>query len=110
MRKIAAITMSALIGFAPLVSAAEAQTGSPVQTIEPQAPPKQQAQPKQQNSKQQWKKGGKYSGKGSVVANHRRHKLGAPPRGHTWVRDGNDFLLVATATGIIASAVRAAGN
>ncbi|MBE0693267.1 MAG: RcnB family protein, partial [Aquamicrobium sp.] len=46
-----------------------------------------------------------YSGKGTRVSDHRRHNLKAPPKGHRWVRDGNDFLLVAVATGVIASIV-----
>lgn len=98
MRKLAAIIMSALIGLTPMGGVAMAQNKAPAKKTE------------QQVKKQQWKKGGKYSGRGSNVSNHSRYKLQAPPKGHRWVRDGNDFLLVATATGVIASVVRAAGN
>lgn len=104
MRKFAAITMCALIGLVPLSSATMAQNKAPTQRIERQAAPKQQVR------KPQWKKGGKYNGRGAVVANHGRHKLKTPPEGQRWVRDGNDFILVVTATGVIASVVRAAAN
>jgi hypothetical protein len=104
MRKFVVAAMAVLIGLGPLGSAASAQNRAPASQAE------RQVQPKQQIRKQQWKKGGKYSGRGSTVTNHRRHNLQAPPRGHRWVRDGDDFLLVATATGIIASIVRATRN
>ncbi|QNA88145.1 RcnB family protein [Massilia sp. Dwa41.01b] len=38
-----------------------------------------------------------------VVDNWRSHRLSAPPRGHHWVQVGNDYVLAAIATGIIAS-------
>ena len=38
-----------------------------------------------------------------VVDDWRGHHLSAPPRGYHWVQQGNDYLLVAIATGIIAS-------
>ncbi len=34
--------------------------------------------------------------------NWHQHNLRAPPRGYHWVQSGNDFLLVAITTGIIA--------
>lgn len=37
-----------------------------------------------------------------VVNDWRARKLSAPPRGHQWVRTGNDYVLAAIATGIIA--------
>lgn len=42
-----------------------------------------------------------------VIVDHRRHpQLVAPPRGHRWVQlDGGDLLLVAVATGVIASVI-----
>ncbi|HUW75963.1 MAG TPA: RcnB family protein [Gallionella sp.] len=36
------------------------------------------------------------------VNNWHEHNLRAPPRGYRWVRSGNDFVLVAITTGIIA--------
>lgn len=38
-----------------------------------------------------------------VVSDWRSHHLSAPPRGQHWVQTGNDYVLVAVATGIIAS-------
>lgn len=37
-----------------------------------------------------------------VVSDWRERRLSAPPRGHHWVRTGNDYVLAAIATGIIA--------
>ena len=37
-----------------------------------------------------------------VVSDWRERRLSAPPRGHHWVRAGNDYVLAAVATGIIA--------
>ncbi len=36
-----------------------------------------------------------------VVDDWRSHRLSAPPRGMHWVQSGNDYLLVAIATGVI---------
>jgi Ni/Co efflux regulator RcnB len=38
-----------------------------------------------------------------VVSDWRGHHLSAPPRGHQWVQVGGDYVLVAIATGVIAS-------
>ncbi|MBC2666194.1 RcnB family protein [Novosphingobium flavum] len=41
-----------------------------------------------------------------TVINYRGHRgLKAPPRGYHWVRSGNDALLVAISTGVIASVI-----
>lgn len=104
MRKFAAITISALIGLAPLSNIAAAQERAPKTKFE------QQVSPRQKVKKQQWKKGGKYKGRGAVVTNYGRHKLRTPPKGHRWVRDGNDFILVAIGTGIITSIIGTAGQ
>ena len=37
-----------------------------------------------------------------VVSDWRERRLSAPPRGHHWVRTGNDYVLAAIATGLIA--------
>ncbi|MEW6370026.1 MAG: RcnB family protein [Pseudomonadota bacterium] len=44
-----------------------------------------------------------YHHKQYVVDNWRAHRLSAPPRGYHWVQVGNDYVLAAIATGIIAS-------
>ena len=38
-----------------------------------------------------------------VVDDWRGHRLSAPPRGYQWIQTGGDYVLVAIATGIIAS-------
>lgn len=43
-----------------------------------------------------------YHGDRYVVRDYHRYNLGAPSRGHHWVRAGNDYVLVALATGLIA--------
>ena len=44
-----------------------------------------------------------YRGDNYVVTDWRSHRLYAPQRGYQWVQAGNDYALVAIATGIIAS-------
>ena len=44
-----------------------------------------------------------YRSRHYVVDDWRGHHLYAPPRGYQWVQSGGDYLLVAVATGIIAS-------
>jgi len=43
-----------------------------------------------------------YRGSRYVVSDWRARHLSAPPRGHQWVQAGNDYVLAAIATGIIA--------
>lgn len=43
-----------------------------------------------------------YRHRNYVVNDWRSHNLSAPPRGQQWVQSGNDYILVAIATGIIA--------
>lgn len=55
-----------------------------------------------------WSRGerlpGHYRGRGYYV-DHRAHHLRAPPRGYQWVRADNDYVMIALATGLIASIV-----
>lgn len=43
-----------------------------------------------------------YRGSRYVVSDWRGRRLSAPPRGYHWVQTGNDYALVALATGLIA--------
>lgn len=56
----------------------------------------------------QWHRGDRmpvaYRGRGYVV-DHHRYGLNAPPRGYEYVRSGNDVVLTAIATGVIASVI-----
>jgi Ni/Co efflux regulator RcnB len=53
------------------------------------------------------RKGGRlpaeYRSRQYVVDDWRGHRLSAPPRGYHWVQTGGDYVLVAIATGVIAS-------
>lgn len=44
-----------------------------------------------------------YRSRQYVVDDWRGHRLDAPPRGYHWVQTGGDYVLVAIATGVIAS-------
>jgi Ni/Co efflux regulator RcnB len=44
-----------------------------------------------------------YRNRQYVVSDWRGHRLSAPPRGYQWVQTGSDYVLVAAATGLIAS-------
>lgn len=46
-----------------------------------------------------------YRSRSYVVDDWRGHRLSAPPRGYQWVQYGGDYLLVAIATGVIASMI-----
>jgi Ni/Co efflux regulator RcnB len=46
-----------------------------------------------------------YRSRHYVVSDWRAHRLSAPPRGYQWVQSGNDYVLVAIASGIIASLI-----
>ena len=46
--------------------------------------------------------GNEYRGNRYVVNDWRARRLSAPPRGHHWVQAGNDYVLAAIATGLIA--------
>jgi Ni/Co efflux regulator RcnB len=57
----------------------------------------------------EWHRGGRvpaqYRERQYVVDDWRAHHLSAPPRGYHWVQVGNDYVLAAIATGIIASLI-----
>lgn len=58
----------------------------------------------------QWSRGqrlpGAYRGGG---VDYRRHQLRRPPRGYQWVRVGDDYVLSATATGLILDVITGDG-
>jgi len=59
-----------------------------------------------------WAKGQRfdrrYASNYRVLDNYRGYRLRTPPRGYHWVRSGNDALLVAVTSGIIASVITGA--
>lgn len=46
-----------------------------------------------------------YRSRGYVVSNYASYGLRAPPRGHEYVRTGNDVVLTAVATGLITAVI-----
>lgn len=75
-------------------------------------PYKQKHVQKQQVRKHRWAKGQRFDrhSRHTVIRDrdYRRYHLSHPPRGHHWVRVDDEFILVATATGIISSILFAA--
>ncbi len=57
----------------------------------------------------QWRQGQhfdqRYATRYQAIDYRRYHGLRAPPRGYHWVRSGNDAVLVAITTGIVASVI-----
>jgi Ni/Co efflux regulator RcnB len=55
---------------------------------------------------QRWHRGDRlpmeYRNRSYVVDDWRGHHLNAPPRGYYWVQNGNDYLLIAITSGVIA--------
>ena len=55
----------------------------------------------------EWRRGGRlpaeYRNRHYVVNDWRGHHLSAPPRGYHWVQHGNDYVLAAITTGVIAN-------
>lgn len=49
----------------------------------------------------------RYRGGGYYVSDYRRYGLRAPPRGYRWHRVGDQYVLAAVATGLIASVILA---
>lgn len=54
-----------------------------------------------------WQKGHRLppAYRGHVVRDYGRYRLRPPPRGYSWVRVDNNYLLIATATGLITSII-----
>lgn len=62
----------------------------------------------------QWRRGDRlpaaWYGQRYKISNYRAYGLYAPPRGYQWTRVGNDAVLTAVTTGIIAAAVASLFN
>lgn len=52
-----------------------------------------------------WRAGHRYPGPFRPIPNYRYYHLRPPPPGYGWVNGGNQFLLIALSTGMIASVV-----
>jgi Ni/Co efflux regulator RcnB len=93
MKKLILATLAASILATPVVA----------QPMQRHMPPPRAMAPQHHN----WRKGDRFDQRQApnyqVVDYHRYHGLRAPPRGYRYVRSGNDVVLVAITTGIIAS-------
>lgn len=52
-----------------------------------------------------WHEGDHYNGHRESVDWHHHHDLRQPPSGYEWVQSGNQFVMIAVTTGIIASII-----
>lgn len=55
-----------------------------------------------------WHEGEHYNGQRVVVQDWGHHHLHEPPPGYEWVQSGNQFVMIAVTTGVIASIIIAA--
>lgn len=68
----------------------------------PGAPPMQH---ETYSSGHRWHSGDHYNGDRHYVSNWNSYHLSPPPSGYQWVQDGSQFVLIAIATGVIASVI-----
>jgi Ni/Co efflux regulator RcnB len=75
------------------------------------APPTHYSDNQMQNrgGDHQWHEGDHYNG-GRQAVDWRHHHLRQPPSGYEWVQNGNDYVLIAIGSGIIASIIANAMN
>jgi len=57
-----------------------------------------------------WHNGDRYNGSRHTVSNWQYYHLRQPPAGYEWVQDGNQFVLIAVTSGIIADVIANALN
>ena len=53
----------------------------------------------------QWHHGDRYTGSRAVVSNWGHYHVHRPPAGYEWVHDGNQLVMIAIGTGLVASAI-----
>ncbi len=57
------------------------------------------------NQERHWEHGQHYDGSRQVVSNWQHYHLRQPPHGEEWVQNGNQFVLIAVTSGIIADVI-----
>jgi len=57
------------------------------------------------NGGHRWHQGDHFDGNGIAVQDYGYYHLNAPPHGYYWVQEGDQFVLVAVASGIIANVI-----
>jgi Ni/Co efflux regulator RcnB len=111
-------TISMAAALAMLAGPALAQQGPQHdQDHGPQHAPMQHPQPQHQEPQHQayapphgnWHQGDHYNGGRQTVDWHQHH-LRQPPSGYEWVQSGNQFVLIAVTTGLIASIIAASAQ
>lgn len=53
----------------------------------------------------QWRHGDRFTGHREVVSDWGRYHVRRPPSGYEWVHDGNQLVMIAIGTGLVASAL-----
>ena len=53
----------------------------------------------------QWHHGDRFTGHREVVSDWNRYHVHRPPAGYEWVHDGNQLVMIAIGTGLVASAL-----
>ena len=53
----------------------------------------------------EWHHGDRYTGHREVVSDWGRYHVHRPPPGYEWVHDGNQLVMIAIGTGLVASAL-----
>ncbi|HVE21697.1 MAG TPA: RcnB family protein [Acidocella sp.] len=53
----------------------------------------------------QWRHGDRFTGHREVVSDWDRYHVRRPPAGYEWVHDGNQLVMIAIGTGLVASAL-----
>ena len=71
---------------------------------QPPHPPEQHQANNQPHGNGNWHQGDHYNG-GRQTVDWRQHHLHEPPSGYEWVQSGNQFVMIAVTTGIIASII-----
>ena len=80
----------------------------PMQHEQPQHEEPQHEQPQHEAyapNHGNWHEGDHYNGQRAVVNDWSHHHLHQPPAGYEWVQSGDQFVLIAVSTGIIASII-----
>ena len=111
-KKLIQATVAASLVATPMIAAsAEAQTRHTTTTVQhrPNGTVVKKTTVVKQPTYRQWRKGQRFDrryARNYRVVDYRQYRgrhLYAPPRGYQWVRSGNDAVLIAASTGLIAA-------
>lgn len=57
-----------------------------------------------------WARGDHFDGRREVVGNYSHYHLNRPPHGYEWVNSGGQFVMIAVASGVVASIIAGAAH